>query len=253
MVDLVNKKRVNYDKLVGSSRDFTKQIEWMDKLFKKYGVKTVLDAGCGTGTHAVLLAKKGYLVSAFDYSKGQVELAKEKAKQNNVKINFYVGDIRDFDFGKFDAIVSFFAPIMFGCKNKSDLKKAILSIKNSLSPNGIAFIETMDSKMMESSGLEILKHADKDFKAARLAFYDFNKDKKSAKIKYVEVIENNKKITIDKSEANHYYYDKKDFEEVFKSLDIKLINWYSSFNDKKGKYDLFSDKVSWMITPLFRK
>jgi len=71
---------------------------------KKYNAKTVLDCGCGTGTHAIFLAKRGYNVSAFDYSREQVNLARKKARENCVKIDFYVGDIRNFSFGKYDAV-----------------------------------------------------------------------------------------------------------------------------------------------------
>ncbi len=253
MVDLKNKKRAYYDNLVGASRDFSKQIDWLDNLFRKYNVKTIIDCGCGTGTHAVLLAKKGYNVTAFDYSKEMVNLAKKKAKENKVNIRFHVGDIKDFNFGKFDAATSFFAPIMFGCKNQKELTQAVKSIKNSLNPGGIALIETMNSMMMQSSGLEINKHTEKDFKIARLSFYTFNKKSKSAKIKYVYVSQKNNKISYDEAEGEHNYFDKKDFEKAFKKTNSKVIKWYGIFNNKKGKYEPFDTKTQGMITPLFKR
>ncbi|MGM5484946.1 MAG: class I SAM-dependent methyltransferase [Nanobdellota archaeon] len=252
MVDLKDKRRNHYDRLVGASRDFNKQIEWFDGLFKRYNVKSVLDCGCGTGTHAVLLAKKGYNVTAFDSSEEQIKLARKKAKENNVRIRFYVGDIRNFNFGKFDASISLYAPIMFGCKNIKDLTKSIKAIKNSLNPKGIAFIETLTSKMLESSGLEINEYAEDKFKIARLTFYNFNKPKKSARVKYVYVSHKNNKTSYEEAEANHYYYDKKDFEAAFQKTGAKPIRWYSGFNNKKGGYELFKEDSSGMISPLFR-
>lgn len=252
MVDLKDKKRNYYDLLVGTSRDFNKQINWFNRLFKKYRVKSVLDCGCGTGTHAVLLAKKGYDVTAFDFSAEQIKLARKKAKENNVKIKFYVGDIRNFDFGKFDAVISLYAPIMFGCKNVTDLTNAIKSIKESLHPGGISFVETPTSKMMELFQLQINKHLEDKFKIVRLAFYNFNKKKKSAKLDYVYISKINDKINCKKAKSNHYYYDKKDFEKAFKKTGAKVVKWYSEFNNKKGKYDLFKKDVSLMISPLFR-
>lgn len=252
MVNLIDKKRNHYDRLVGASRDFNKQINWLDNLFKKYKVKSVLDCGCGTGTHAVLLAKKGYDVTAFDFSAEQVKLAKKKAKENNVKIKFYVGDIRNFSFGKFDVVTSFYAPIMFGCENITELTNAIKSIKKSLNPKGIAFVETPTSKMLQLSGLEINKHTEEHFKIARLAFYTFDRKNKSAEIKYVYVSQKNNKIFYDEAEANHYYYDKIDFEKAFRNAGVKPIKWYSGFNNQTGKYELFKEDVSGMISPLFR-
>lgn len=251
MKTLNDLNRIYYDKLVGANRDFEKQIDFFDKLFKKYNVKTVLDCGCGTGTHAVLLAKRGYVVSAFDYSKRMVALAKKKARENNVHVNFFVADIRDFNLGRFDAVISLYAPIMFGCKSNVDLTNAVKSIKNALNPNGIAFIETMTSKMLEGSGLEINKYVDKKDKVVRLSFYTFNHKKKSAKLHYVEILQKENKLSYRESKASHYYFDKVDFDSAFKNSRARVISWYSSFNDKKRKYDHFKDKQSWMISPLF--
>jgi 2-polyprenyl-3-methyl-5-hydroxy-6-metoxy-1,4-benzoquinol methylase len=245
--------RVHYDKLVGANRDFKQQIDFLDKLFKKYKVKSVLDCGCGTGTHSSLLAKKGYCVSAFDYSKNQIALAKKKAKQNNVNIKFYVADLRDFDLGKYDAIISLYAPIMFACKNNADLTKALNSMKKALNPNGIGFIETMTSKMMLGSGIEITRHVDKKIKIARVSFYTFNTKDKSSKIKYVEILQKGNKLSYQESMASHKYFDRNDFNSAFKKSGLKVISWYSSFDEKKRKYDKFDDKYSWMISPFFQK
>ena len=37
--------------------------------------KLILDIGCGTGRHAVELTKRGYRVTGFDLSEGQLRLA----------------------------------------------------------------------------------------------------------------------------------------------------------------------------------
>ena len=40
--------------------------------------KRILDIGCGTGRHAIELAKRGYRVTGFDLSEGQLRLAEKK-------------------------------------------------------------------------------------------------------------------------------------------------------------------------------
>lgn len=250
MRHLNNLSRKYYDLLVGAPRDFEKQVTFIDKLFKKHNVKTVLDCGCGTGTHAILLAKKGYSVTAFDYSKEQVKLAGKKANQSNVKIRFRTGDIRDFDFGKFDAVISLFSPIMFACKNQRELTQALRSIKKSLNPGGVALVETMTTKMRERSGLEINKYSSKELKASRLAFYTFQR--KGAKVKYVYVIQKKGKTTCQEADANHYYYDKADLVKAFKKINAKVIKWHSNFDKNKGTYAPFTEGKSWMVTPIFQ-
>ncbi|MBT3262168.1 class I SAM-dependent methyltransferase [Candidatus Woesearchaeota archaeon] len=56
--------------------------------------KQVLDLGCGTGRYSVLLAKRGAIVTAIDFSEEMIEVAKTRAKKEGVRINFIVLDIR---------------------------------------------------------------------------------------------------------------------------------------------------------------
>jgi len=57
----------------------------------------VLDLATGTGNYAIALAKEGYQVSALDLSGEMVNLAKEKAYEEQVKIDFRVDDMLNLD------------------------------------------------------------------------------------------------------------------------------------------------------------
>jgi 2-polyprenyl-3-methyl-5-hydroxy-6-metoxy-1,4-benzoquinol methylase len=56
--------------------------------------KRILDIGCGTGRHAIELAKRGYIVTGIDLSESQLKLAREKATEVGVDIKFEQGDAR---------------------------------------------------------------------------------------------------------------------------------------------------------------
>jgi SAM-dependent methyltransferase len=53
----------------------------------------ILDAGCGTGSYSVELAKRGYNVFGLDSSKELVSVARAKAEKGEVGVVFQVGDI----------------------------------------------------------------------------------------------------------------------------------------------------------------
>ena len=92
---------------------FNKQVRLYNELLEKFGFfekidkdKKILDAGCGTGALAFVLANHGYDITALDASINMIEVAKKKV--NDSKINFVVGDIFDmpFDDQSFDVILT---------------------------------------------------------------------------------------------------------------------------------------------------
>jgi len=66
----------------------------------------ILDIGCGTGRHAVELAKRGFSVVGVDLSEAQLRKAREKAARENVQAEFLKHDARDLPFREeFDAVI----------------------------------------------------------------------------------------------------------------------------------------------------
>ncbi len=55
----------------------------------------VLDAGCGTGLHAVLLAVRGHRVAGIDLAARAVELARERAAEAHVEVRLVTGNALD--------------------------------------------------------------------------------------------------------------------------------------------------------------
>jgi len=70
--------------------------------------KRILDIGCGTGRHAIELVKRGYHVTGFDLSEGQLRLAREKAARAGVTVDFQRRDATQPHFHQeFDAAIMF--------------------------------------------------------------------------------------------------------------------------------------------------
>jgi len=66
----------------------------------------ILDVGCGTGRHAIELSKRGYNVTGIDLSESQLKRAKEKAKAENLSIDFQCQDARNLPFNnEFDLAI----------------------------------------------------------------------------------------------------------------------------------------------------
>jgi SAM-dependent methyltransferase len=71
---------------------YVRRAEWLCRQFEKSAlpVHTVLDLGCGTGTIACLLARRGYEVTAVDGSEEMLTEAARKAASLDGKPPFFV-------------------------------------------------------------------------------------------------------------------------------------------------------------------
>lgn len=60
----------------------------IEGILKKHEVKTVLDLTCGTGSQVFYLAQRGYEVTGADISPALIEIARKRAAQENVDVQF---------------------------------------------------------------------------------------------------------------------------------------------------------------------
>src|SRR4030043_331270 len=58
----------------------------------------ILDVGCGTGRHSIQLARRGYQITGVDLSESQLKRAREKAKEQGIKIVLEKHDARNLPF-----------------------------------------------------------------------------------------------------------------------------------------------------------
>lgn len=66
----------------------------------------ILDVGCGTGRHAIELAKRGYDVTGVDLSENMLWKAQKKATESGVEIDFQQADARNLPFkGDFEMVI----------------------------------------------------------------------------------------------------------------------------------------------------
>ncbi len=71
-------------------------VEYIESGATKKG--EALDVCCGAGTNTIYMAKKGFNTTAVDISKTAIKIAKERAVQANVNINFLIESFVDLSF-----------------------------------------------------------------------------------------------------------------------------------------------------------
>ncbi len=121
----------------------------------------IIDIGCGTGLLANYLALTGpeREVIGFDISKRRIEIAEKSVGKNLKNVKFYLGDVRDFNYGKFDCIImtDFLHHISY------ELQESLLKrIKNLLKNGSLTIIQEIDlkptSKFLFAKFIDIIKN-----------------------------------------------------------------------------------------------
>ena len=99
----------------------------------------ILDAGCGTGSHAVELARRDHDVTGVDRSDAMLEVARSKPDARDVR--FVQGDIRTLDLGEtFDVAVCLFGVLSYQL-TPADTAAALRSLRAHLQPGGILAVD----------------------------------------------------------------------------------------------------------------
>ena len=233
-------KQYNYNKLAGhydaielGSVEYEKINDFLTKIFKKKGVKTVLDMTCGTGAQAIGLKKRGFKITASDLSSGMLRIAKKKAK--GLSIKFHKGDIRKSKFGKFDTVISIFNAI--GHLNKRDFEKAVRNIGSNLNEGGIYVFDIFNLDFMKKNWvnhefMDVAKEVD-GVKFVRFNDNLLDSKKGIMKIRQKTIIQKGlEKQQIFRESWDMQIYSSKQLKEILEKNGFKNIKFY---NPKIGK------------------
>lgn len=125
--------------------------------------RRILDVGCGTGRHAIELARRGYSVVGVDLSDAQLARARDKAAAAGVAVDFRRADARELSFaGEFD-LALMLCEGAFPLMETDELNFRILQgVARALKPGGKLIQTTLN-------GLFPLFHSVKDFLAKAAA------------------------------------------------------------------------------------
>ncbi|HSB12394.1 MAG TPA: class I SAM-dependent methyltransferase [Blastocatellia bacterium] len=98
-----------FNRFTSAEDSFSENIERpaVEELIGDVGGAKILDLGCGSGPYSCRLAELGAEVIGFDLSEAMISLARGRARERNLKVDFRVADIRDalpFDDSQFDIV-----------------------------------------------------------------------------------------------------------------------------------------------------
>ena len=132
-----DKMKILYDGAIYDAMAFQLEgeLEFCAEEARRYG-ENILELCCGTGRLAIPLAEKGFKVTGIDITESMLEVAKKKSRDENLDVNWILGDIIDFNLGKkFDLIFVALNSMLHLLKNE-DIESMFSCVKKHLTKNG---------------------------------------------------------------------------------------------------------------------
>ena len=117
-----------------------RECEFIEQICETKNGEKILDLACGHGRHANYLSRH-YEVVGIDINRKFIELARESASNQGLKVEYLQQDILEIDYSEeFDVILLLFNT--FGFFDKEDNKRLIKGIYKSLKAGGRVIIDT---------------------------------------------------------------------------------------------------------------
>ena len=155
------------------------------------GARRVLDAACGSGGHALWLARQGYEVAGADVSPVMIDLARQKASAARLEVELFVTDLANLQPANLERATPYDAVLCLGNSlphllTQADLVAALRSMAGVLRPGGLLLLQNLNYDLRwqkqprwfaaqrgELDGQPVLvwRFADYDVPAGRIDFH----------------------------------------------------------------------------------
>ena len=168
----------DYDRFVNWEGRLAHELPFLERLFAAHDVVRVLDAACGTGHHAIALARQGYQVMGADLSAAMIEQARKNAAGAGVQVSFARAGFGDLAaLGQtFDAVLCLGNSLPHLLSEKA-LAEALSDFATVLHPGGLVVIQNRNFDRVwrqreRFMGPQSCREGDREWLFIR--FYDFH-------------------------------------------------------------------------------
>lgn len=143
-----------YDPLY-ADKNYEAECDLIESLAAKYGrgSGTILDLGCGTGRHAVILAGRGREVTGVDLSAEMLAIARRRSEDTGVTaLDLRVGDVRTVRVGRrYDVVLLMFAVLGYQLTDE-DVTATLETAAVHLQSGGVLVFDVWHGPAVEALG-----------------------------------------------------------------------------------------------------
>ncbi len=210
------------------------ECDFIEKELSHNKTLNILDVGCGTGRHSIELSKRGYSVTGIDLSASLLEKAREKAKQNNLQIDFLKHDARNLPFKKRFDVAIMLCEGAFPLMETDEMNYQILQcVSKALKARALFIFTTLNGLFpLYHSINDFHEGVDSDRKEGTATYYSTHFDLMTLRDYNITKVEDDNG-NIKELQCNERYYVPSEITWLLKSLGFTTID---IFGAKLGAY-----------------
>ncbi|MEP0885497.1 class I SAM-dependent methyltransferase [Trichocoleus sp. ST-U3] len=236
-----------YYNLLYRDKDYAGEAQFIHQLIQTHAPNTrsILELGCGTGTHAQLLAKEGYDVHGVDLSTEMLQQASDRISQLPQelasRLAFYQGDIREIRINQqFDAIISLFHVFSYQTTNE-DLRAAFATVKAHLKPNGVFIFDYWygPAVLSDRPSTRVKRLEDEEISITRIAEPVMHPNQNLVDVNYQVFIKEKNTGAVEELQETHQmrYLFKPEVNLLFADSQLKLIECREWMTKREPGFD----------------
>ncbi|WP_309736620.1 class I SAM-dependent methyltransferase [Chamaesiphon sp. OTE_75_metabat_556] len=233
-----------YYDLLYQDKDYIGETQFIHQLVQTNApdTATILELGCGTGHHAILLAKEGYSVCGVDLSAEMLQYASERldrvSPELRARLEFSQGDLRQVRFDRqFDVVLSLFHVISYQTTN-ADLLAAFTTAKMHLKPGGLLIFDVWygPAVLSDPPTVRVKRLENESIQVTRIAEPIVYPNKNLVAVNYHAFVKDKNSSAIDELSETHTmrYLFKPELELLFSQLQMQIVDDREWLTDRRS-------------------
>ena len=223
-----------YYDLLYRDKDYIGEAKFIHRLIQNHAPngQSILELGCGTGNHAMLLAKEGYSIHGIDLSEEMLQQARDRLSQFDPdlasKIKISQGDIRQTRLNqKFDVVLSLFHVISYQTSNE-DLLAAFNTVKEHLNSGGVFIFDLWygPAVLTEHPTVRVKRLENEEILVTRIAEPVIHPNENLVDVNYQVFIQNKNSDAIEEFQETHRmrYLFQPEINLLLNQIGLKLVS-----------------------------
>ncbi len=148
-----------YD-LLNEGKDYAGEADFIDRLIRDHApaAKSILNFGCGTGAHDLLLAEKGFRTLGVELSADMLMQAKTRSRPMEKTAGncfFSLGDLREFRAGEtYDVVTALFHVFSYQT-TQEDVVSSLKTFRAHMSDSSVAIFDLWHGPAVQATPPEV--------------------------------------------------------------------------------------------------